>query len=100
MLVYLRVISTGALMVAVAMNGAAVRTDVNLIGKNLEITTVTGRYRSGRFDIKPAFLIGGRLIGASLIVVRYELLEWPIHLVAYFFTRSGNNSNTLLCSEM
>ena len=50
------------------MNGAAVRTNVNLISKNLEMTTVTGRYRSGRFDIKPAFLIGGRLIGASLHV--------------------------------
>ena len=50
------------------MHGAAVRTNVNLIGKNLEITTVTGRYRSGRFDIKPAFLIGGRLIGTSLLI--------------------------------
>ena len=61
-------------MVAVAVHGAAVRTNVNLIGKNLEITTVTGRYRSGRFDIKPAFLIGGRLIGASLLFIC--LMAW------------------------
>ena len=64
-------------MVAVAVHGAAVRTNVNLIGKNLEITTVTGRYRSGRFDIKPAFLIGGRLIGASLLERHWASYSLP-----------------------
>ena len=46
--------------------------------------------------LSPFLTVNSKSTSSQCIVVRYELLEWLIHLVA-FPTRSGN---TLLCSEM